>query len=155
MPSTAVQFTAADGWPHNPGFVAVTAWPLGAAHVPPQQSAALKQMSAFWMHHDPAMSQTLFLLQSPEQQSLPCVHAFPAVLQEPVPPIGAHLPPVQVCVQHVLPDVGHVSPTDTHCVAPHVPFTHEPEQQSVPTAQPAPDAPHTEIDEAHLFPRHR
>jgi hypothetical protein len=50
VPSTPVQFTPPTaGMEHKPGFDAVTGWPLGALHTPPQQLAPSKQMSPFWM----------------------------------------------------------------------------------------------------------
>src|SRR6185312_10452297 len=113
IPSAAVQFTAPPGGcAQSPGFVAVTGLPLGAEHTPPQHDAALKQMSPFCSHHEPAMSQTLFW-QSPEQQSPSLAHAFPDVVHvgpplldpasppsapasPPPPPIAAHFPATHV-----------------------------------------------------------
>jgi hypothetical protein len=74
------------------------------------------------------------LVQRPEQQLVFDVHVFPDVVHDGFGLIEAHLPPVQLPVQHAFPATGHASPIEMHCDAPQAPFTHVPLQQSVLTA---------------------
>src|SRR6185312_1677779 len=73
----------------------------------------------------------------------------------PPPPIAPHLPATHVSVQHCDAPLGHEPPIVTHCVALHDPFTHDPLQQSVPTAHPCPALPHTPSDVAHWLFKQR
>jgi hypothetical protein len=140
------------GASHVPGLVDDTGDEFGDPHTPPQQSAALKQMSPICVQYDDAMLHVP-PEHSPEQHSVFVVHVFPAVVHELTPappsvfplPMGAHFPLMHVSVQHALPDVGHVSPSVTHWAALHVPLTHAPVQQSVATAHVPPALAHVPI----------
>jgi hypothetical protein len=123
-----------------PGFVADTGDAFGEVHTPPQQLVASKQMSFVCVQNDEPILQVPFE-QSPEQHSMLDEQVLPAVVHVPPTPIGAHFPATQVSVQHALPDVGHAAPSETHWAALHVPLTHAPVQQSVPTAQVIPPGP--------------
>jgi hypothetical protein len=163
VPSTPLQFTppTEGGTPQVPGFVGETADAFGELQTPPQQSVAWKQMSPVCVQYDEAMLHVPFE-QSPEQHCALDEHVLPAVVHPPPlppsalpPPIGAHFPPTHVSVQHVLPALGHGSPSETHWVAPQVPFTHAPVQQSVETLHEAPALAHAPIDDTQTPPRQR
>jgi hypothetical protein len=167
VPSTPVQLVppALGGRPHVPGFVGETGLALGELQTPPQQLAPSKQMSPFCTQYELAMLQRWFV-QSPEQQSEPALHAFPAVVHavtvppSPVPPsgaatMGAHAPFSQCWVQQTLPATGQAAPMVRHCEAPQWPATHESSQQSVFTEQASPALPQTETEYAHALFRQR
>jgi hypothetical protein len=97
--------------------------------------------------NDEAILQVPFV-QRPEQQFAFAVQTFPAVVHVGFGVMGAHFPPLQVPVQQAFPETGHAAPIETHCAAPHAPFTHAPLQQSVLTAQAALAGEHAPMGDA-------
>jgi hypothetical protein len=106
-PSTNPQFAAPGG-----GEVAQVPSVLPAAtlHVPVQQSEPVEQASPGCTQKDEGWQ--VPLEQSPEQHAAFDAHALPIVLQ--VALSAAHLPPLQVWLQH-WPLVAHATPSDRHC----------------------------------------
>ena len=91
-----------------------------------------KQMSPVCVQYDTAAEHTP-LLQRPEQQSALTVQPSPDVRQPPPGLIGAHLPFVQIPLQHAVPDVQLPATglSGTHALAVHVWLEpQKPEQQS-------------------------
>jgi len=64
--------------------------------MPPQQSVPFWQMSPAWPQYEGCAQMPFW--QNCEQHWVPAVQLLPSVLQ--VPFSGAHLPPVQVPLQH-------------------------------------------------------
>jgi len=103
-----------------------------------------KQMSPVCVQYETAAEHTP-LLQRPEQQSEPRVQPLPDVRQPPPGLIGAHLPLLQMPLQHAVPDVQLPATglSGTHALAAHVSFEpQKPEQQSPRCVHDAPTALH-------------
>jgi hypothetical protein len=130
-------------------------WPPGPPHVPfwlvpvftqspLQHWVFAKQMSPVCVQYETAAEHTP-LVQRPEQQSEPRVQPLPDVRQPPPGLIGAHLPLLQMPLQHAVPDVQLPATglSGTQALAAHVWFEpQKPEQQSPRCAHDAPTALH-------------
>jgi hypothetical protein len=99
--------------------------------LPVQHWSFAKQMSPVCVQYETAEHTPL--LQMPEQQSVLTVQPLPDVRQPPPGLMGAHLPLLQIPLQHCVPDVQLPATglSGTQAVAEHVWFEpQKPEQQS-------------------------
>jgi hypothetical protein len=117
------------------------------SQTPEQQSVGRAHTSPGWMQNELPSVQVPSLPQSPEQQSAAFVHLLPAVLHDvlSVPQVPFVQEPLQHCAALV-----HFCASDTQVEPEHLLPTQLRLQQSVGTAQAAPDTEHSLTTDAHL-----